>query len=523
MVAHRKLPRKLLDILKNPRVRKVGRMVNSDLKQLELAIGSPTPFLGALDLANYAKERHVVATAKCSLADLCATILRKRLNKNLSERRSAAWENVTLSPEQLNYAACDAYVPLLLYHKLSKFTVPKPLPLEPIPTTPVLLYSTDNTVLIASGQVSPHPDVGNSDGVKLSQIHTLVNISKVYVPAAIVSSHRKRALNSFGPPPFSVVCLRSHLRIYDPLSFHSPITDSDPINEPVAEVEMEPVIAPGIDVVTDADDVIGEVGGDDNPPEGVGSLLHYATNVDGAELETTVESSLREVDLDSQSFGQQTLSTLESPGTWDGTLRSRVLKDVFHVFNMLRLSTSHGLRKEFARVLRDAIFVPDREDRMRISAWASCLKPPKTFESLQMTRPAWLWKRCRRVIPPPNILFPLIERLFATYGPLKDSTTNLPLFNRHNWKTARGILELIRQGYVSDPPGISLYTVIGLDSKAGNLPIYRCARGTNFTEGGVHTHLLSRLPLSGVSVRHLNACLCDFVLQHNLRVCSYPL
>ena len=339
MVAHRKLPRKLLDILKNPRVRKVGRMVNSDLKQLELAIGSPTPFLGALDLANYAKERHVVATAKCSLADLCATILRKRLNKNLSERRSAAWENVTLSPEQLNYAACDAYVPLLLYHKLSKFTVPKPLPLEPIPTTPVLLYSTDNTVLIASGQVSPHPDVGNSDGVKLSQIHTLVNISKVYVPAAIVSSHRKRALNSFGPPPFSVVCLRSHLRIYDPLSFHSPITDSDPINEPVAEVEMEPVIAPGIDVVTDADDVIGEVGGDDNPPEGVGSLLHYATNVDGAELETTVESSPREVDLDSQSFGQQTLSTLESPGTWDGTLRSRVLKDVFHVFNMLRLST----------------------------------------------------------------------------------------------------------------------------------------------------------------------------------------
>ncbi|KAF8241017.1 hypothetical protein L208DRAFT_1229436, partial [Tricholoma matsutake] len=124
-------------------------------------------------------------------------------------------------------------------------------------------------------------------------------------------------------------------------------------------------------------------------------------------------------------------------------------------------------------------------------------------------------------IPPLDVLFLLIEQLFATYGPLKDSSTNVLLFNHYNWKTERSILELVRQGYVSDPPGISLYTVISLDSKAGNLPIYRCSRGTNFTEGGIHTHLLSCLPLSGVSVYHLNACLCDFVLQHNLHVCFY--
>ena len=40
-------------------------------------------------------------------------------------------------------------------------------------------------------------------------------------------------------------------------------------------------------------------------------------------------------------------------------------------------------------------------------------------------------------------------------------------------------------------------------------------------EGGVHTQLLSRLPTSGTSVRHLNACFADFVLVHNLRVSPF--
>jgi hypothetical protein len=179
----------------------------------------------------------------------------------------------------------------------------------------------------------------------------------------------------------------------------------------------------------------------------------------------------------------------------------------------------HGLRKEFGRALRDTLFVPDKEDRMRISTWATKLVPPKTFEQLEASQPKWVRKRCRRVIPPPHELFPMVEKLFLEYGPLRDSSTCLPLFNQQNWKTAKQILELIRQGFVSDPPGIALYAVIAVDVKADNLSIYRCSRGTNFTEGGVHTHLRSRLPTSGASVRHVNSCLSDFVLQHNIRVC----
>ena len=69
----------------------------------------------------------------------------------------------------------------------------------------------------------------------------------------------------------------------------------------------------------------------------------------------------------------------------------------------------------------------------------------------------------------------MVVQLFLAYGPLKDASTHLPLFNQQNWKTAKQILELIQQGYISDPPGITLYSVIAIDAKADNPSIYRCS------------------------------------------------
>jgi len=190
---------------------------------------------------------------------------------------------------------------------------------------------------------------------------------------------------------------------------------------------------------------------------------------------------------------------------------------------MLRFSTTHSLRKEFARALCDILFVPDPEDRHRIMTWLAIAKPGMTFEQIQATNPVWLWKHCRRIIPPPDILSPLINEFFLTFGPLKDAITKQPLFNSSNWQYAWRIHEIIQQGLVSDPPGIPLYIQISIDKKAGGLPIYRCCQGTNSTEGGIHTHLRSHLPTSGASVRHANASLCDFILQHNLRVSTYSI
>jgi hypothetical protein len=76
---------------------KAGQLIGADLAHLQNACGSPTPFAGSLDLAKYAKDRRVIPNAQCSLNDLCALVLGKRLNKNVPERISQAWEDRTLT------------------------------------------------------------------------------------------------------------------------------------------------------------------------------------------------------------------------------------------------------------------------------------------------------------------------------------------------------------------------------------------------------------------------------------------
>jgi hypothetical protein len=203
-------------------------------------------------------------------------------------------------------------------------------------------------------------------------------------------------------------------------------------------------------------------------------------------------------------------------GVWKTLIRSRTLKDVFHVFNMLYLSVNHGLTVEFVRALRDILYIPDPVDKAHLVVWGAAQSPPLSWEDLLRTRWSWVWRRCKSIIPPAEELWPLIVEPFKTFGPLKDAKTGLPLFNTAAWAVRKNIIELAQKGYISDPHGIPLYYILGFDKWL--LPLYRCVRGTNLVEGGVHTHLRSRLPTSGASIRHVNASLRDFILRHNLLV-----
>ena len=197
------------------------------------------------------------------------------------------------------------------------------------------------------------------------------------------------------------------------------------------------------------------------------------------------------IDGASAGLGMKLIGTIpKAPETWDNQIRSRVLKDPFHVFNMFYISRRHGLRYQFVRELWDAIFIPDQQDKAQIDAWGATQNPQLSYEKLRNISPEWIRKRCKHIIPPPKILYAYVGKVFMTYGPLKDPRSQAPLFNADNWQTAKQIMILIENGYLSDPPDIPLYTVIGLDEKSGGLPIYKCARGTNSTEGAVHTHRL---------------------------------
>ena len=61
------------------------------------------------------------------------------------------------------------------------------------------------------------------DGIKITSSKTVIDVLEVLVPGAIISTHQKRPLNSFGLTPFSLVCLQSHLRTFNPATFHLPL------------------------------------------------------------------------------------------------------------------------------------------------------------------------------------------------------------------------------------------------------------------------------------------------------------
>ncbi|KAJ7586925.1 hypothetical protein C8J56DRAFT_1051224 [Mycena floridula] len=514
MVSGKSLPEILRKVLTNPRILKVGSHVTADLAYLQECCGSQTTFKGGINLGAFAKDRLVIKNAKISLEDLCATVLQRCLNKNVSERVSSHWEDADLTTEQIKYAALDAYTSLAIYQALISIPLPSPLPSEPAIHTPVLLFSDDKARLVARGRISMLHNSSEYDKINITPKRCILEILECYVPGAIISTHHKRSLDSFGPTPFNIVCLKSHVRTADsePIAYSPPSTTQQSlIDTPTpTEDDMTDSTQPELSFEADA------------PTLGALILDTIDSIVD--ETSSSNVQSLDEYTEDPQSrqdcneiLGQADPSqTTSFPH-----IRSRVLKDPFHVFNMFYISVTHGLRIDFSRALRDAIFIPDTSDRDQIIAWGKSQNPPMSWDFMLVTRSRWLWKHCKRIIPPPEQLYPLVEQVFRTYGPLKDSKSGLPLFNSTAWGVAKNILELVRKGHLSDPPGICLYFQTGIDSKAGGLPIYRCFRGTNNTEGGVHRHIIECLPKWGVSIEHVHACLYDWLLRHNLQVGTF--
>ncbi|KAJ7197452.1 hypothetical protein GGX14DRAFT_574233 [Mycena pura] len=499
MLSRQRLPEQLVNLLRHAQVIKAGRQVNGDLGRLATAAGRPPgDFCGALDLASFAKERFLIKKATISLADLVAALLHQCLPKPASERISTNWGDDELSQAQLEYAARDAYASLILYHEINKTPLPTPTADLPLTIgTPVILLTDDNKKPAARGVISPNSIQASFNGVNVAttKTRTVLTIHEVLIPGAIIginkdANQQKCALTDFGSTPFEILAHRSHVRIVPPppappAISKLPLTEATPTPEPEAPSEDSVSAFEGLD------------DGDDNDSDPI-----TASSAIPDEQSATVGSS---------TLGPEVLNDLD----YLTRIRSRVLKDIFHVFHMLYISRTHGLRLAFVRAFRDACLVPHPADKARIETYLTTKN--LAWNDMLRYNPKWLWKHCRRTIPPPEVLYPLVHRLFMLYGPLKDAKTGLPLFNAAAWKIAKNILELIRNGYVSDVPGVVLYYCIGFDKVSG-LPIYRCIRGTNMVEGGVHTHLLAKLPSRGASVRHMVACLLDFVLRHNLTV-----
>ncbi|KAI9341092.1 hypothetical protein BD770DRAFT_399300 [Pilaira anomala] len=169
------------------------------------------------------------------------------------------------------------------------------------------------------------------------------------------------------------------------------------------------------------------------------------------------------------------------------TVPSRILKDAFHVMQMIKISLKHGMAKDFMRRFRDALFVVDPDDKKKVEEYLVSMGID--WNTKLLSDPEYVFKRVKIYIPPAEELYPLVDELFKSYGDSICIKTGRPLFDEDARKDAAAVLEEIRLGHVSDlKGGPPLYTEIGTDRNG--LTMYRCARGTSSVEGSVHMNIV---------------------------------
>ena len=530
------LPALLLVLLRSPRIRKFGVRVKSDMTRLFNDCGfssNDIPFAGAVELGALAQQCHFTSKANTGLVDLTSAVLHHYLPKDESIRVSTAWDDETLSEAQIGYAALDVYASWALRDAL--LTLPACGQVTPTTAagTPVKLLSRDRSVTVAVGFIAVGRGV-EFNGVNVTKTRVIVNITSVFQPAYLIrpellKSHLEVPIGSLATSrPFALLCHTKDLEIttitslqlcnealdlrtpllphpyesnYDPYSSESPddvltqTSSHGTDNEPSADLDWSASLSYDAEV---------EQSIDESAPDPAAASLAESLSATESILVSNAESA-ELVQLTPQLLYEDT------------EIRTRVLGDIWHLMNQFKIPVTHGLRRPFARALRDALFVPDQTDKAAVEEVLH--KTGVTWEQMVLWKPDWVWKRVKRFVPCASVLYPRVAEVFRTFGPLKDATTNQPLFNKASFDTAKNVLENIRLGHYSDPINIKLYMAVGEDRKG--LSIYRCLRGTNGIEGGIHMNIIKRFGSYNASPRFAVNLLRDYCLCHNLKVREY--
>ncbi|KAJ3501690.1 hypothetical protein NLJ89_g9226 [Agrocybe chaxingu] len=513
---HLHLPQGLLTFLRSTKFRKVGVQVSGDLTRLFKDCGFSTDrgdevFAGAFDLGKLAKEKQVVAKASVGLADLSAAILRRYLPKDTNIRVSEGWSSFPLSKAHEKYAALDAFATWAVFQGLASSVEGDSIGIDAAAGTKVALFSQDHSRVVANGFV--HPDRPKEyHRINLTKTRVLITITEVIVPGYIipsdlVDSKTPVSLSELPVPPFNLVCKAKHLRArsdflsihnlgswpstsHPSKSSHSNSCDLEAKKADKAHITPDVVSLPIPDLSAAAEQA-GEPWYSDmdkaDDPDADTHDSEAAVVTPGRNMEHDLTSEEYAKALDKYSF---------PPGspTDVAVIRSRVLGDIWHLMHKFPISRKHGLRKPFARALRDAFFLLDPDDEANIKAFLE--SKGVTWKYMMQGHQEWLFKRA--------------------FGPLKDTQVKQPLFTKRAFEIAENVLDDIQRGFYSDPPGIQLYYFQGKDKNG--LSVYKCCRGTNAIEGGVHQNIVRWFGAFNAGPDFAVEILRDYRLYHNLRV-----
>jgi hypothetical protein len=151
--------------------------------------------------------------------------------------------------------------------------------------------------------------------------------------------------------------------------------------------------------------------------------------------------------------------------------------------NIASVFTCHELRAVFLRTLRDHLMHWDPVILSEVDQ--TCRRVfGISFDVMLLRNIRFTKRHTPRYVPPPSVLVPAIEHVYNVFGDARYAESGQPLFTKIAWQKAKAVLELPREGCLSDLKGVVLYEKAGVNEYGPT--IWKCSSGTNKVEGGPH-------------------------------------
>jgi hypothetical protein len=183
------------------------------------------------------------------------------------------------------------------------------------------------------------------------------------------------------------------------------------------------------------------------------------------------------------------------------------------------LHKSHSAFDLFAHYFSEAIFIRDIDDEEKVQAMLQ--KKGLDWHYYKRAKSKLINQRIRRYIPDPKTLHSRLSTLFNCFKNIRCSTSkrsghNIRFFSDEALEMAERLLETVRLGFLSDPPGLPLYYIKGKDRDG--LTVYRTIRGTNSVEGGIHMAIQRVFGSLRASPQMSDALIMNWMHRRNIRV-----
>ena len=555
-----RLPTNIISFFKDDSIHIVGVHVGGDLAKigrdfnLERVMDSRRGGNSVINLGGYARDRDVVQDGKVSLEELTSVVLKQCIEKQ-PHLRYSDWNKTILDPDQVKYAALDALASLRIYDAIKtlpdlniRLTAPEAIEGKRVDVVPrsgsvQCMATRAATGTISASTPCKSPEGVTPDSVKPGRNHAVVKIDTVYSPSMKVPRYKKdgQAATIDDFKNCDVVMPVQMLKEHVPSDSIRPTpvnAGQEHPNEGERRVSKPASQNNTSTTTADATATEGPLMDNDNPEVEENDDYSITEVVDFDDF-TSLDCENLRCAIFSASQSQtgappMKCRYLDEPPKPESIkdVYSVVLGDNFHAMDRPNIPVKHEAKKAFKNALKNATFIWN-ESKMEELVTQMKLggMDEDEIESAKYFRPTIFHDCVERIVPTPKVLYWRLRAVFALYGPMKDSKTKAPLFNRRAWKKANNVLREVLLGLYSDPPGVAMYTKKikedgSVEKNKYGMEVIECLRGTPRTEA-VHKSLITTFGGWNMGVEMSSCVLAEFRHRYNHRCserrrCGFP-